>query len=372
MRRASGLLLLLLAACGAPPPTKVAELPGWREDAVQEALPALLAGCATIAKMPDDRALGGEGAGSRAGDWRAPCAEAAALPPGDTAAIRTFFETRFAPEVAGEGLLTGYDEPSLAGSLTPGPGYPYPLRGRPEDLVEVDIGTFLPDLKGKRLAGRVERGRLVPYADRAAIEAGAIDDRSPVILWVADEAEKFFLQIQGSGRVELPDGGVVRVGYDAQNGRRYVPIGRLLIERGEMKREDVSRDSIVAWLKANPAKAQALMNENPSYVFFRRREGLSPDLGPLGSMGVPLTPGRSLAVDRAHWPMGMPFWVEGKDPVTGAPFRRLVVAQDTGGAIRGEARGDLFWGWGPDAHQRAGLAKDQARFIALRPVARGS
>lgn len=368
MRAARALLLLLgLAACTAPPPRSVAELPGWQADGVEQALPALLAGCRAMAAMPDDRALGGEGPGAKAGDWRAPCAEAAALPPGDAAAARAFFEHRFAPDFAGEGLLTGYDEPAIAGARAPGPGYPYPLRGRPADLVEVDLGAFQADLKGRRLSGRLERGRLVPYPDRAAIEEGAVDDKAPALLWVADEAEKFFLQIQGSGRVELPDGGVLRVGYEAQNGRAYVPIGRLLIERGEMRREDVSRDAIIAWLRANPARARALMNENPSYVFFRLREGLAPDLGPLGSMGVPLTPGRSLAVDRAHWPMGMPFWVSGQDPLTGAALNRLVVAQDTGGAIRGAARGDLFWGWGPEAHRRAGLAKDQARFFALRP-----
>jgi membrane-bound lytic murein transglycosylase A len=331
-------------------------------------LPALAAfrtGCAVLAGLPADRLLGGEGAGSRAGDWQGPCAEAAALPPGEVAA-RRFFETRFAAVPAGEGLLTGYDEPELRGATRPGPGFPAPLRARPDDLVEVDIGGFIPDLTGRRLSGRVEKGRLVPYPDRAAIEGGAIDGHSRPLLWV-DPAEKFFLQIQGSGRVVLPDGQVRRVGYDGQNGRAYVAIGRLLIDRGALTREMVSRDAILAWLRANPGEAPALMNANPSYVFFRLNEAVPPELGPTGSLGAPLTPARSIAVDRTQWPLGMPFWIEAKHPVTGAPLRRLVVAQDTGGAIRGAARGDLFWGWGAEAAAGAGAMRETARFTALRP-----
>lgn len=333
-------MALLLAGC-APEPRG---LPGWGEDRLSEAIPPFLAGCRRPeAALPE-----------------ALCAEAAALPPGDDAAARAFFGNRFTPRRAGEGLMTGYYEPELRGRLTP-PGTP--LLGRPEDLVEVDLSRFSPDLRGRRVAGRVVEGRLEPYPDRAAIEAGA--SPAPILLWAEDAAEAFFLQIQGSGRVVLPDGSVRRLGYAAANGRAYVPIGRLLAERGEIPREQVSMPSILSWLRtAGPDRARALMQENPSYVFFRERQAAASE-GPVGSLGVPLTPLRSLAVDRAHIPLGLPVWIETRHPVTGAPLRRLMIAQDTGGAIKGEARADFFWGWGAEARQAAGVMKEPATLTVL-------
>lgn len=341
-------LLGLLAAC-ARAPQRVAELPGWGEDRLSAAIPAFLAGCRPPA-LP-----------------AALCAEAAALPPGDDAAARAFFERRFTLRRAGKGLMTGYYEPELHGSLAPGPDYPTPLLGRPEDLMEVDLGRFAEDLKGRRIVGRVEQGQFVPYPARAAIEAGATE--APVLLWAADPAEAFFLQIQGSGRVVLPDGSVRRLGYAARNGRPYVPIGRLLAERGEIPRAQVSMQSILAWLeRAGPERAQALMDENPSYIFFREASA-RPDQGPAGAMGVPLTPRRSIAVDRRHIPLGSPVWIVTRHPLTGAPMRRLVLAQDTGGAIKGEARADLFWGWGEAAAEAAGRMKEDAVLYVLEPAA---
>lgn len=347
-RIAAFALLCLLAAC-AVPPRHVAELPGWGEDSLAEAIPAFIAGCRPPA-LPE-----------------ALCAEAAALPRGDNAAARAFFERRFTLRAAGEGLMTGYYEPELRGAASRGGPYTIPLHGRPSDLVEVDLGRFAPDLRGRRTAGRVEAGRLVPYPDRAAIEAGAVE--APVLLWVDDAAEKFFLQIQGSGRVVLPDGSVRRMGYAAQNGRAYVPIGRLLAERGEIPREQVSMQSILAWLQAaGPERARALMAENPSYVFFREASA-RPEQGPSGSLGVPLTPLRSIAVDRGEIPLGSPVWIVAKHPLTGAPIRRLVLAQDTGGAIKGPARADLFWGWGEEAAEAAGRMKETATLYVLEPAA---
>lgn len=341
-------LLALLAACSTVP-QRVAELPGWGEDALAEAVPAFVAGCRPPA-MP-----------------AALCAEAAGLPPGDNAAARAFFERRFTLRAAGEGLMTGYYEPELRGAATRGGPYTVPLRGRPADLVEVDLGRFAEDLRGRRTAGRVRDGRLVPYPDRAAIEAGGVE--APVLLWVDDEAGKFFLQIQGSGRVALPDGSVRRMGYAAQNGRAYVPVGRLLADRGEIPREQVSMQTILAWLeRAGPERARALMAENPSYVFFREAAA-RPDQGPSGSLGVPLTPLRSIAVDRTEIPLGSPVWIVAKHPLTGAPIRRLVLAQDTGGAIKGKARADLFWGWGEGAAEAAGRMKETATLYVLEPAA---
>ncbi|MFC3125325.1 murein transglycosylase A [Pseudoroseomonas globiformis] len=342
------LLAALLAACSAVP-QRVAELPGWGEDRLAEAVPAFVAGCRP-ARFPEPL-----------------CAEAAALPSGDHAAARAFFERRFTLRLAGEGLMTGYYEPELRGSATVSPAFPAALHGRPTDLVEVDLGRFADDLKGRRIAGRVEQGRLAPYPDRAAIEAGA--SPAPVLLWVDDPAAKFFLQIQGSGRVVLPDGSIRRMGYAAQNGHAYVPIGRLLADRGEIPREQVSMQTILAWLeRAGPDRARALMAENPSYVFFREAQA-APEQGPRGSQGVPLTPLRSIAVDRTQIPLGHPVWIETQHPLTGAAIRRLVLAQDTGGAIRGPARADLFWGWGADAAEAAGRMKARATLYVLEPAA---
>ncbi len=211
-------------------------------------------------------------------------------------------------------------------------------------------------------------GRLPSLPSRAAIEAGALAGRGLELVYVDSAVDAFFLHIQGSGRVLLADGKMLRLGYAAQNGHPYVPIGRILIARGAIPRERMTMQAIRSWLaEAPPNEAMALMGENPSYVFFRVLEGLLPDEGPPGSLGVPLIPGRSLAVDRAHVPMGAPVFVEGRDPITGAVFQRLMMAQDTGGAIRGRARGDLFFGWGDAAGDAAGRTRDEARFWVLVP-----
>lgn len=338
-------LMLGLAACTAPAPRNVAELPGWGEDDLAAALPPFLAGCRPPA-IPAEI-----------------CAEARALPAGDNAAARAFFERRFTLRAAGEGLMTGYYEPEIRGATEPSADYRVPLHTRPADLVEVDLGLFASDLRGRRTAGKVRNGRLEPYPDRAAIEAG----NGSALLWLADPVDRFFLQIQGSGRIVLPDGSIRRVGFDGQNGRAYVPIGRILADQGEIPREQVSMQSIRAWLEtAGPERAQALMDQNPSYVFFRDVPA-RPDQGPTGAQGVPLTPLRSIAVDRTEIPLGSPVWIVTKHPLTGAPMRRLVMAQDTGGAIRGPARADLFWGWGEEAAHAAGPMKEPATLYVLVP-----
>jgi membrane-bound lytic murein transglycosylase A len=228
----------------------------------------------------------------------------------------------------------------------------------------VELGEFRADYRGQRIAGKVVNGQLRPYANRADIDAGALVGKNLELIWLNDPIEAFFLAIQGSGRVKMPDGSFVRVGYDAQNGHPYFAIGRELVRRGVMPTDQVSMQSIRAWLKANPGEAPTVMATNPSYIFFREVAGD----GPIGSQGVPLTPGRSLAVDPTQAPMGAPIWLEAIDasPMIGG-VQRLMVAQDTGGAIRGAVRGDLFWGSGAEAGERAGVMKARGRWYFLLP-----
>ena len=376
-------ILALLSGCGkereAPPapPERLtlaaasfADLPGWTEDRTAEALPALLRSCARLAAMKPDRPLEGE-TGARAGDWREPCAAAAGLKADDAAAARAFFERHFVPFRAGnngeaEGLFTGYYEPELQGARRPGGRFSVPLYRRPPDLVTVDLGAFRDALKGERIAGRVVDGQLRPYPSRAEIEDGALSGRGLELLWVDDPVAAFFLHIQGSGRVVLPDGAVLRVGYAAQNGHPYVAVGRELIARGEIAREAMSMQAIRDWIAAHPQEGRELMRRNPSFVFFRELEGD----GPLGAEGTALTPGRSLAVDRRFLPFGLPVWLDAEHPLRpGERLRRLLLAQDTGGAIKGPVRGDLFWGAGAEAEQIAGAMKSRGGYYLLLPRA---
>lgn len=350
-------------------PGGFADLPGWNRDAVAQAVPAFKRSCDRLAGQPDDRRIGPDGVGGTVADWRPVCRRLAALPAGDDVTARAFFEEWFRPYAAANGdrktgLFTGYYEVELKGSRSPDPAFPTPLYRKPADLVMVDLGEFSDKWKGERTAGRVVDGRLRPYEDRAAIEAGSLAGKRLELLWAADPIAVFFLHIQGSGRVTFPDGSQMRVGYAAQNGHRYVAIGKELIDRGALTREEVSLQSIRAWLKAHPDEAAGVMNKNPSYVFFQELKGE----GPMGAQGVALTAGRSLAVDRSFIPYGVPVWLDAEDPVDGARrLQRLMVAQDTGGAIRGPVRGDVFWGYGGEAEERAGRMKSNGQYWLLLP-----
>lgn len=379
-------------------PVTFAQLPGWETDQHAEILPTLLASCAALRPMRPDAVLGGQGeAALRAGTaaaWQAACPELRAferslarpprLPANATpgraherrmaawrtarnAAVRAFIEERFEPFAAGTGIMTGYYEPILRGSVQPTEAFRTPLMARPSELVEQPVvGNPL-----RRRYGMMVDGKLEPFFDRAAIDSGALAGRGLELVWVDDAADAFFLHIQGSGRVLLPDGSLLRVGYAGQNGRAYVPIGRVLIERGELTREQMSMQAIRAWIAAaGHDHATELLRGNPSYVFFRVVENLTPDQGPIGALGVPLTPQRSVAVDRAFIPLGAPMFVTVRDPMArrdAPPTGRLVVAQDTGGAIRGPARTDFFWGWGQEAGERAGRMRDDAEVFILLP-----
>jgi membrane-bound lytic murein transglycosylase A len=284
------------------------------------------------------------------------CDEAVALPATDEA-LRGWLTARFTPHDAGEGLLTGYFEPVLRASPVRAPGFAVPLRARPADLLDGEMAA-----NGRRAMWRATAAGLIPYPDRAAIEA---EPPGEVLAWLADPAEKFFLQIQGSGRLLMPDGSTLRLGFAGHNGHAYVAVGRLLIERGAIAREAMSMQAIRDWMRAaGPAEASALMAANPSYIFFREL-ALGAGEGPIGTLGAPLTPGRSLAVDPAHIPLGSLVWL------AWGTEARLVVAMDTGGAIRGPARGDLFTGWGEAAGELAGRMRETARVFVLAPNTSG-
>jgi len=354
-------------------PASFADLPGWQEDAVEEAVPALLRSCERITPLQDDAPVDDEPFAGKAGDWRPACVAAKDLPPGDRAAARRFFESRFRPWSARNndnpfGLFTGYYEAQLNGSRKRGGKYTVPIYMRPPELVMVDLGRFRDDFEGKRIAGKVVDGDLVPFPDRHQIETGALAGRKLEIVWVDDPIDAFFLHVQGSGRVKLAEGGELRIGYAAQNGRPYTAIARELIDRGAFPREQASMQAIRAWLEAHPDQLRPVLDKDASYIFFQVIKGD----GPLGAEGVPLTPGRSLAVDLKYMPLGVPLWLVcgAPAPHEGAPDRkmeRLMMAQDTGGAIRGPVRGDFFWGSGDDAEATAGRMKHRGRYWLLLP-----
>lgn len=372
---AAVIALSALAGCAPEPSDELTytavgynDLPGWTRSSPAGALGALSKSCAALIGKPRTAPVGLGPAARRAGDWAAACARLRAVPAGDHNAARAYFERWFVPHRVAmgdktEGLFTGYFEPLLRGSFRRGGRYTVPLYTRPRDLVTVDLGKFREAWKGESISGRVVRGSLRPYRSRAEIESGGLKGNSKVLLWVDDPADAFFLHIQGSGRVVMPNGKVVRVGYAGKNGRKYRSIGRYLVQKGAFPLEKASMQSIKAWLEANPGEARAVMNHNAAYVFFRRLTGD----GPLGAQGVALTPERSLAVDRRYVPLGTPLWLDTTYPLSDRPMRKLFIAQDTGGAIKGPVRGDVFWGHGPRAARNAGSMKQKGSYYLLLP-----
>ena len=369
-------VLVVLAACAAPeqpvpPPPELrleavafAELDGWAGDDHAAALDAFRISCAAIMKRNASEPMGGNLAMGRTGDWFEPCLVAAHTQGSEAT---TFFQTWFRPwvvlaDTTAQGLFTGYYEPLLEGALQRGAENRYPVYGRPADMVVADLGLFAEDLAGRSVTGMIEGGKLVPYHDRGAIDGGALDGKGLEIAWVSDPIALFFLHIQGSGRIGLADGSELRVGYDGQNGRPYYAIGRELVAMGELAEDEVSLQSIRAWLVAHPDEAGTVMATNASYVFFRVLEGP----GPLGAQGVPLTAGRSLAVDRDHIALGVPLWVD-TTLADGTAWRRLMIAQDTGGAIDGPVRGDIFFGAGAEAEWQAGHLRSRGSYAVLLP-----
>ena len=386
-----GALLAAVLAAGAlwyltraPPPVSdrlllhratFTDLHGWDDDHQSAAIVSLGLSCAPLLARADAYAVGPDGIGGTAAEWRTACEAVAGLAPDDDGAARRFLEAHFVPLRAtnngeAEGLFTGYYEPELRGRRVLEGDDAVPLYATPPDLVTVDLGAFRESLKNERIAGRVIDGRLEPFPDRAAIEGGALAGRGLEIAWVDDPIDAFFLHIQGSGRITLDDGSTMRVGYAGQNGHSYLAIGRELVASGELDSETVSLQTIRAWLRAHPDRAPVVMATNRSYIFFRELD----EAGPVGAQGVVLTPRRSLAVDRRFLPLGAPVWLDATAPSAEAEgadvvLRQLMVAQDTGGAIRGPVRGDVFWGHGREAEEVAGRMKHRGRYYLLLPVA---
>ena len=370
-------LSVLLAACATPPtppPQAVTQppvvqppappyavskwemLPDWQTLDLAPTWPALLQSCRVLKNQPN---------------WQEICARAEQFGTEDSAVLRTFYEEWFTPyqvfnpDGSEQGMITGYYEPLLKGSRVKTQRFRYPLYAAPDDLLQIDLGAAYPQLKDLRLRGRLQGKRIVPYYSRAEIDAGTGAFKGRELYWVENEVELFFLQIQGSGRIELADGAQIKVGYAEQNGHPYVSIGRKLVEMGELKLEEASMQGIKAWAERTPDKLTALLDQNPSYVFFRELpDNLS---APLGALGVPLTNEYSIAVDPRTIPLGAPVFLATTYPNDSAPLNRLMLAQDTGGAIKGAVRADFFWGFGESAGAQAGKMKQQGRLWVLFP-----
>ena len=374
-------LLFLLASCAVQAPLPVAapcpvcptpeaakpaakplerssweELPGWGSDDLAPALDAFLVSCKSLRTRPA---------------WREVCAAAGGLGRNDLLALRNWFEAQFQPwrlvnpDASREGLITGYYEPVLKGSRTRKPPYLHPALGVPPDLIDVELGDLYPELKHMRLRGRLEGRRLIPYFSRAEWESTQAAESATALVWLDDEIDLFFMQIQGSGQVRLDDGSRVRLGYADQNGHPYRSVGRWLVEQGELSADKASMQGIRAWTQAHPERARAALNANPSMVFFRELPLTSE--GPPGALGLPLTAERSIAVDPRHLTLGAPVWLATTYPNSKRPLERLMLAQDTGGAIRGVVRADFFWGSGAEAGVQAGKMRQQGQMWLLLP-----
>lgn len=352
-------------------PMPYAAFDGWMSDNLDTFLAAQRRSCERFATLPSEKSVGTPALAMTAADWQDACPALMALAEdADPASIRKQIETHFTPFAAAngaenEGLITGYFEAELEAARQPDATYKHPLYRRPADHIVVNLASFDGELGGQTLVGRLDGQRLIPYFERSELEGGGLAGKGLELFWAKDAVDVFLLQVQGSGRVLLPDGTVERVGFDGHNGRAYKSIGRALIDRGDLKQGQASWDGIRGWIDANPEKAADLFAINPRFVFFRILTGGD---GPIGAQGVALTPRRSLAVDRRFIPLGLPIWLETNWPSDlDRKLNRLMVAQDTGGAIRGPVRGDFFWGYGAPALAEAGKMKSKGRYFLLLP-----
>ncbi len=344
-------------------------LPGWEDADHRAALAAFRRSCKVMMKRPWRRHAR---FGGQRRDWIMPCLAAAAVADRQRDA-RRFFERFFLPvtvqpSARPSGIFTGYFEPDVQGALKPSGEYRWPLHARPHDLKR------LSPAEEKRLGlryGRYLDGKAAPYFTREEIESGALDGRGLEIVWLKSPVDRFFLQIQGSGRVLLREGGVMRLTFAGKTGHPFTGIGRKMLERGLIGRSQLSMQGIRKWLEAHPEEARRIMWLNRSYVFFRAVKLPDPRLGAFGAQGVQLAPEVSLAVDWRYWPYGAPVWLDTRVPGPGGKgfesFRHLMVAQDTGTAIRGAIRGDIYFGFGAAAGARAGRMKAPGRMAVLLP-----
>jgi peptidoglycan lytic transglycosylase A len=336
------------------------QLPGWGADSLQEAWTAFLSSCRALRFRVE---------------WVPPCDAALAITDESPEALRHYFEQYFEPYQIlkvpspireDTGLITGYYEPLLMGARTPSAEFTTPLYAPPPDLLIVDLASLYPELKGKTVRGRLEGNRVLPYYTRAELPTDpALQGKE--IVWINSALDAFLLEVQGSGRVQLQNGEVIRLQYADQNGRPFRSIGRYLVEKGELTAEQATMPGIRAWLVAHPERLQEVLNANPSVVFFNETPLGDPNVGPKGAQGIPLTPGRSIAVDPAIVPLGAPVFLSTTRPASDAPLQRLVIAQDTGGAINGAPRADFFWGTGPEAGEHAGKMRQTGSMWLLWP-----
>ena len=372
-RVAAVALLALLAGCQTPPrqalqragaqqvayiAARWSDLPGWESDSLLQAWAAVLSSCRVHTRT----------------DWNEVCAAVAQLAAASDGEIRAFFVSRFQPlrvirtgptpaAAQTTGLLTGYYEPQLRGSRVQRPGFDTPLYSPPDDLLTVDLGAIIPELKGKRVRGRLVGKTVVPYYSREQLPADpALQGHE--IVWLDSALDAFLLEVQGSGRILLEDGTIIRLGYADQNGQPYRSIGRYLVDQQELSLAQAGMPGIRSWLAAHPDRVREVLDSNPSVVFFQEQPLGDPALGPRGAQGVPLTAGRSIAVDPEFIPLGSPVYLATSDTTT---LQRLVVAQDTGGAISGAPRADLFCGTGDAAASMAGNLRDQVSMWLLWP-----
>jgi membrane-bound lytic murein transglycosylase A len=336
------------------------QLPGWETDNVQEAWAAFLASCRALRFQAQ---------------WAAPCTAAQTVPADSPTSIRTYFESAFEPYKIikrmgstreDTGLVTGYFEPLLYGSRTPSVRFVAPLYAPPPDLLTIDLASLYPELKGKRVRGRLEGNKVVPYFARGELSTDPLLEGHEIV-WIDSAFDAMMLEVQGSGRVQLPDGKVIRLQYADQNGQPYHSIGRYLVTIGALTVEEANLPGIRAWLVAHPERLREVLDANPSVVFFSEAPLGDPNLGPKGAEGIPLTTGRSIAVDPTWIPLGTPVFLATALPDSGEPLQRLVIAQDTGGAISGAPRADYFCGSGPQAADLAGRMRQQGSLWLVWP-----
>ncbi len=352
----------------------IQELPGWGSASFKSEIKAFRTNCQALLKKKPNQKLDAQGVYGTYALWQKNCKAFQKLKRPGKKAFKAFLQTHFEAyqvltqeggEVKEQGLFTGYYEPELRGSFKKEGAYTHPLYKKPKNLIVTqDLGNFKKELKGVRLKGLVDGQVFKPFLNRKEIDAISSHKHFKPLVWVDCDVEAFFLHIQGSGLIRLPSGKRIRVGYAEQNGHPYVPIGRLLLERGIGTPKTMGMDFIKTWLRENPTEGKALMHENPSYVFFRQLH----TSGPLGTMGIPLTPEVSVAVDRSYHAMGLPMWLSVEHPIEdGEKLHRFVLAQDTGGAIKGAVRGDLFWGAGKRAARHAGEMKSKGTLYVFVP-----
>ena len=352
-------------------PISFAEMQGWNRfsgSSVTGAVQSFKKSCAKFLRQPADKSAGNISIAMQAGDWHQVCKKLNAINPTNTGALKSFFQQNFTPLRAlpnneKGGVFTGYYEAELFGSRKKTAKYKHPIYGMPKDLVSIDLGQFDDSLKGRTIVAQVKGNKATQYQTRGSLDKYG-NKNAPVLYYVDDYIDLFVLHVQGSGRVVLDDKSVVRVGYAGNNGHTFGSIAGYLMRNGHIKSSQASWQGIRKWVDANPDKSAETFAANPRYIFFRN----TGSDGPFGAQGVALTPRHSMAVDPKYIPLGMPLWLETTQPgMSKAPLNTLVIAQDTGNAIKGTVRGDFFWGYGAKALAKAGIMKSRGTYVLLLP-----